>query len=95
MEPDQTSSNKPKRSKVLIPLPAPKAYHRRSRCRSPAAGSAAVDNHINDLVRADTTNRARIVVFNNADGWCGDVTLDLADELTAESDLQFLDTSRR
>ena len=61
----------------------------------PAAGSAAADNRIQDLVPGEYNYPARIVVFNMADGWCRDVTIERADELTAESVLQFLDTNRR
>jgi hypothetical protein len=61
----------------------------------PGAGSVAADNDIHDLLPGEHNYPARIVVFNMAEGWCRDVTVDRADELSAESVLQFLDTSRR
>jgi len=60
-----------------------------------AAGSAAADNLIHDPLAGESNKPVRIVVFNMAEGWCRDVTVNIADELTAGSILQFLDTNRR
>ena len=36
---------------------------------------------IRDLVEGQYSQPARIVAFNTAEGWCRDVTMDIADEL--------------
>jgi len=59
---------------------------------------------IRDLVEGGFNNPIRIVVFNIAEGWCRDATVDIADELRrrlveygeiSESAKQFLDANRR
>ena len=59
---------------------------------------------IRDLVEGQFRNPIRIVVFNTADGWSRDVTVDIADELrrrygefgeVPESVLVFMEANRR
>jgi hypothetical protein len=59
---------------------------------------------IRDLVEDQFNNPVRIVAFNSAEGWCRDVTVDIADELRrrlveygemSESAIQFMDANRR
>jgi hypothetical protein len=59
---------------------------------------------IRGLVEGEFNNPARIVTFNTAEGWCRDVTVDVADELRrrlveygeiSESAKQFLEANRR
>jgi hypothetical protein len=59
---------------------------------------------IRDLVDGQYSNPVRIVAFNTAEGWCRDVTKDVADELrrryvefgeVPESILDFMDANRR
>jgi hypothetical protein len=61
----------------------------------PTANSVAADNLIHDPLAGEFNKPVRIVVFNMAEGWCRDVTVNITDELTEGSVLQFLDTSRR
>jgi hypothetical protein len=62
------------------------------------------DTLIRDLVSGDYNNPVRIVAFNAAEGWCRDVTLDIADELrrhyaefgeVPDSVLDFMEANRR
>jgi len=59
---------------------------------------------IRDLVDGEYTDPVRIVAFNSAEGWCRDVTVDIADELrrryaemddVSDSVLQFTEANRR
>jgi len=59
---------------------------------------------IHDLLAGEFNKPVRIVVFNTVEGWCRDVTMDIADELRrriveydeiSESVLAFLDANRR
>jgi hypothetical protein len=59
---------------------------------------------IRDLLAGEFKNPIRIVAFNTSEGWCRDVTVDIADELRrryAEYDevpefvLQFIEANRR
>jgi hypothetical protein len=59
---------------------------------------------IRDLVEGGFNSPVRIVAFNTAEGWCRDVTVDIADELRrrvveygeiSESAIQFMDANRR
>jgi hypothetical protein len=59
---------------------------------------------IRDLVEGEFSNPVRIVAFNIAEGWCRDVTVDIADELrrrvveygeVSESAIQFMEANRR
>jgi hypothetical protein len=59
---------------------------------------------IRDLVEGEFINPVRIVAFNTAEGWCRDVTVDIAEELhrrlveygeIAESAIQFMEANRR
>ena len=66
----------------------------------------AVDREtlILNLLSGEYKNPVGIVAFNSAEGWCRDVTMDIADELRrrcaeydeiSESVLAFLDANRR
>ena len=59
---------------------------------------------IRDMFAGEYNNPVRIVAFNTAEGWCRDVTVDIADELRrrvveygeiSESAIQFMDANRR
>jgi hypothetical protein len=59
---------------------------------------------IRELVDGQYRHPVRIVAFNTAEGWCRDVTVDIADELrrryvefgeVPESILDFIDANRR
>jgi hypothetical protein len=59
---------------------------------------------IRDLFSGEYTDPVRIVVFNSAEGWCRDVTLDIADEVrrryaemddVSDSVFQFTEANRR
>jgi hypothetical protein len=59
---------------------------------------------IRDLVEGEFSNPVRIVAFNIAEGWCRDVTVDIADELRrrvveygeiSQSAIQFLQVNQR
>jgi len=59
---------------------------------------------IRNLLEGQYENPVRIVAFNIAEGWCRDVTVDIADELRrrlvecdeiSEAVLQFLEANRR
>jgi hypothetical protein len=59
---------------------------------------------IRDLMEGEFDCPGRIVAFNTAEGWCRDVTVDIADELRrrvveygeiSESAIQFMDANRR
>jgi hypothetical protein len=59
---------------------------------------------IRDLVEGEFNNPVRIVAFNIAEGWCRDVTVDIADELRrrvveygeiSQSAIQFLQVNQR
>jgi hypothetical protein len=53
---------------------------------------------IRDLVEDQFNNPVCIVAFNSAEGWCRDVTVDIADELhgeLSESAIQFMEANRR
>jgi hypothetical protein len=59
---------------------------------------------IRDLVEGGFSNPIRIVVFNSAEGWCRDATVDIADELRhrlveygeiSESAIQFMQANQR
>jgi hypothetical protein len=72
--------------------------------RETDADSADRETLIRDLVNGEYSNPVRIVVFNSVDGWCRDVTVDIADELrrrygefgeVPESVLEFMEANRR
>ena len=75
------------------------------RCwREADADSADRQTLIRDLVEGQYRRPLRIVVFNTAEGWSRDVTVDIADELRRRSfefgelpnaTLDFMDTNRR
>ena len=57
-----------------------------------------------DLVEGEFSNPVRIVAFNIAEGWCRDVTVDIADELRcrvveygeiSQSAIQFMQANQR
>jgi len=59
---------------------------------------------IRDLVEGEFSNPVRIVAFNIAEGWCRDVTVDIADELRrrvveygeiSQSAIQFMQANHR
>ena len=59
---------------------------------------------IRDLFSGEYTDPVRIVAFNSAEGWCRDVTLDIADEVrrryaemddVSDSVFQFTEVNRR
>jgi hypothetical protein len=59
---------------------------------------------IRNILAGEYKNPARIVAFNSAEGWCRDVTVDIADELrrrfieyneVPEAVLAFLETNQR
>jgi hypothetical protein len=59
---------------------------------------------IRDLVEGEFNNPVRIVAFNSTEGWCRDVTVDIADELrrrvieygeVSDSAIQFMEANRR
>ena len=59
---------------------------------------------IRDLFSGEYTEPVRIVAFNSAEGWCRDVTLDIADEVrrryaemddVSDSVFQFTEVKRR
>ena len=59
---------------------------------------------IRDLVDGEYTDPVRIVAFNSAEGWCRDVTVDIADEVrrryaemddVSDSVFQFTEANRR
>ena len=60
---------------------------------------------IRDLVDGEFNSPVRIVVFNTAEGWSRDVTVDIADEMRqrivglrqeiSESAIQFIEANRR
>ena len=59
---------------------------------------------IRDLFSGEYTEPVRIVAFNSAEGWCRDVTLDIADEVrrryaemddVSDSVFQFTEVNRR
>ena len=60
---------------------------------------------IRDLVEGEFNSPVRIVVFNTAEGWSRDVTVDIADEMRqrivglrreiSESAIQFIEANRR
>jgi hypothetical protein len=59
---------------------------------------------IRDLFSGEYTEPVRIVAFNSAEGWCRDVTLDIADEVrrryaemddVSDSVFQFTEANRR
>jgi hypothetical protein len=69
-----------------------------------AADSADRETVIRDMVDGQYNYPVRIVVFNTAEGWSRDVTLDIADELrrryvefgeVPESILEFMEANRR
>jgi hypothetical protein len=66
--------------------------------------SADRETVISHLIRGEYNNPIRIVAFNASEGWCRDVTMDIANELrrrSAEYDdvpaaiLDFLESHRR
>jgi hypothetical protein len=66
--------------------------------------SAGRKTLIRDLLAGEYKNPVRIVAFNTAEGWCRDVTVDIADELRRRcsgydemprSVLDFMDANRR
>ena len=68
------------------------------------AESADRETLIRHLLTGEYSNPVRIVAFNSAEGWCRDVTMDLADELRRRyveydevpaSLLDFLEAHRR
>jgi hypothetical protein len=72
--------------------------------RETDADSADRETLIRDLVNGEYSNPVRIVVFNSVEGWCRDVTVDIADELRRrygefgempESVLEFMEANRR
>ena len=59
---------------------------------------------IRDLFSGEYTDPVRIVAFNSAEGWCRDVTMDIADEVrrryaemddVSDSVFQFTEANRR
>jgi len=59
---------------------------------------------IRDLVEGGFYNQVRIVAFNSTEGWCRDVTVDIADELrrraveygeVSDSAIQFMEANQR
>ena len=59
---------------------------------------------IRDLFSGEYTDPVRIVAFNSAEGWCRDVTVDIADEVrrryaemddVSDSVFQFTEANRR
>ena len=59
---------------------------------------------IRDLVEGEFSNPVRIVAFSLAEGWCRDVTVDIADELRrrvveygeiSQSAIQFMQANQR
>ena len=98
MEPDQMSNEIEETKQVEGIDPAACTDGRataEANAAVPAAGSHAADNHTRDPLAGEHNYPDRVVVFNMAEGWCRDASVDVADELTAQSVLQFLDTSRR
>ncbi len=72
--------------------------------RETDAEEADRETLIRDLVEGQYSHPVRIVAFNTAEGWCRDVTKDVADELrrrnvefgeVTQSTLEFLDANRR
>ena len=72
--------------------------------RETRADDADRETLIRDLVEGQFDHPVRIVAFNAAEGWCRDVTVDIADELrrryvefgeVSESTLDFMDANRR
>ena len=72
--------------------------------RETDADSADRETLIRDLVNGEYSNPVRIVVFNSVEGWCRDVTVDIADELRRrygefgempESVLEFMEANQR
>jgi hypothetical protein len=72
--------------------------------RETDADSADRETLIRDLVNGEYSNPVRIVVFNSVEGWCRDVTVDIADELRrrlveygeiAQSAVQFMQANQR
>jgi hypothetical protein len=72
--------------------------------RETNAESADRETLIRHLIKGEYNNPVRIVAFNIAEGWCRDVTMDIADDLrrrSAEYDeipapiLDFLEAHRR
>jgi hypothetical protein len=68
------------------------------------AGSANRETLIRALFEGEFSNPIRIVIFNTAEGWSRDVTMEIADELrrrlvefgeVPESILGFMDANRR
>ena len=66
--------------------------------------SADCDAVISHLIRGEYNNPIRIVAFNASEGWCRDVTMDIADELRRRhvefgevpgSILDFMEANRR
>ena len=80
-------------------------FGRRGRCwRASDEEDTDRETLIRDLVDGEYTDPVRIVAFNSAEGWCRDVTVDIADELrrryaemddVSDSVLQFTEANRR
>ena len=80
-------------------------FGRRGRCwRASDEEDADRETLIRDLVDGEYTDPVRIVAFNSAEGWCRDVTLDIADEVrrryaemddVSDSVFQFTEANRR
>ena len=72
--------------------------------RQTDADNADRETLIRGLVEGQYSHPVRIVTFNSAEGWCRDVTIDIADELrrryvefgdVSDSTLDFTDANRR
>jgi hypothetical protein len=72
--------------------------------RETDAESTNRETLIRDLVDGEYSDPVRIVSFNMAEGWCRDVTMDIADDLRrryaefeelSDSILGFMDANRR
>ena len=72
--------------------------------RETDAEDADRETLIHDLVEGQYRHPVRIVCFNSVEGWCRDVTLDIADELrrryaefgeVPDPILDFMDANRR
>jgi len=80
-------------------------YGPRGRCwRASDEEDTDRETLIRDLFSGEYTEPVRIVAFNSAEGWCRDVTLDIADEVrrryaemddVSDSVFQFTEANRR
>ena len=80
-------------------------YGPRGRCwRASDEEDTDRETLIRDLFSGEYTDPVRIVAFNSAEGWCRDVTVDIADEVrrryaemddVSDSVFQFTEVNRR